>query len=102
MKSLLESIKRFYLHMKYSKRIHTIRFRISVGYALYDYELISILKEIQKEVDGTVDAFNIISVDINGIHEQSSIKIKCYDDTSIRIFTELCIRAEDHIMNVSF
>lgn len=102
MKSLLEFVERFHLNMKYSKRIHTIKFRISTGYATYDYELVSILREIQKEMEGTGYGFDIISVDIRGIHEQSSIKIKCYDDASIHIFMEFCVRAEDHIMNISF
>ena len=102
MKSLLEFAERFHLNMKYSKRIHTIKFRVSVGYASYDYELVSILREIQKEMEGIGCCFDIISVDIRGIHERSSIKIKCYDDASRRIFMEFCVRAEDHIMNISF
>ena len=102
MKSLLEFAERFHLNMKYSKRIHTIKFIISTGYATYDYELVSILREIQKEMEGTCCGFDIISVDIRGIHERSSIRIKCYDDASRRIFMEFCVRAEDHIMNVSF
>lgn len=102
MKSLLYFVERFHLNMKYSKRIHTIKFRINSMYTSYDYELVSILREIQKEMEGTGDAFDIISVDIREIDKKSSIDIKCYDDASRHIFMEFCTRAEDHIKNVSF